>query len=129
MVNPFIEAEKQGGHSVKGACELPKVSRAAFYVRRSGEPGPSAVRDAELTGKIIGNLNAEATGERVLGDAPGHAAGGFKSEEAAVPRSASTGDSPFSRAFTRRSGHTGGMHGRRMPVEVTVAPPTTAVAW
>jgi putative transposase len=51
-VHPFIEAEKQAGHSVKRACELLEVSRAAFYARRSGEPGPRAVRDAELTGKI-----------------------------------------------------------------------------
>jgi hypothetical protein len=29
-VHPFIEAEKQGGHNVKRACELLKVSRTAF---------------------------------------------------------------------------------------------------
>ncbi|MDQ0773053.1 putative transposase [Streptomyces aurantiacus] len=51
-VHPFIEAEKQAGHSVKRACELLKVSRAAFYARSSGRPGPRAVRDAELTEKI-----------------------------------------------------------------------------
>ncbi|WKK27314.1 IS3 family transposase [Streptomyces olivoreticuli] len=51
-VHPFIEAEKQAGHSVKRACELLKVSRAAFYDRRNGTPGPRAVRDAELTEKI-----------------------------------------------------------------------------
>lgn len=39
-VHPFIEAEKRAGHSVKRACELMKVSRAAFYARRSGLPGP-----------------------------------------------------------------------------------------
>ncbi|WP_181383951.1 hypothetical protein [Streptomyces sp. NWU339] len=38
-VHPFIEAEKQAGHSVKRACELLKVSRAAFYAR---PPAPSA---------------------------------------------------------------------------------------
>ncbi|GAA2104371.1 hypothetical protein GCM10009801_79950 [Streptomyces albiaxialis] len=38
-VHPFIEAEKQGSHSVKRACELLKVSRAAFYARRTGLPG------------------------------------------------------------------------------------------
>lgn len=48
-VHPFIETEKQAGHSVKRACELMKVSRTAFYARRSGPPGPHAVRDAELT--------------------------------------------------------------------------------
>lgn len=51
-MHPFIEAEKQAGHSVKRACELLKVSRAAFYARRNGAPGPRAVRDAELTEKI-----------------------------------------------------------------------------
>ncbi|WKK23934.1 IS3 family transposase [Streptomyces olivoreticuli] len=51
-VHPFIEAEKQGGHNVKRACELLKVSRAAFYARRTTTPGPRAARDAELTEKI-----------------------------------------------------------------------------
>ncbi|ROR38177.1 transposase [Kitasatospora cineracea] len=50
--HPFIEAEKQAGHSVKRACELLQVSRAAFYARRTAIPGPRAVRDAELTEKI-----------------------------------------------------------------------------
>ncbi|WP_184945526.1 IS3 family transposase [Kitasatospora kifunensis] len=45
-------AEKQGGHNVKRACELLKVSRAAFYARRTAVPGPRAVRDTELTEKI-----------------------------------------------------------------------------
>jgi putative transposase len=52
-VHPFIEAEKRAGHSVQRACELLKVSRAAFYARRTGRPGPRAVRDAELTGQIM----------------------------------------------------------------------------
>lgn len=51
-VHPFIEAEKQGGHSVKRACELLRVSRAAFYARRSAIPGPRAVRDAELAERV-----------------------------------------------------------------------------
>lgn len=51
-VHPFIEAEKRAGHSVKRACELLKVSRAAYYARRTGAPGPRAVRDAELTQRI-----------------------------------------------------------------------------
>ncbi|MEU6012342.1 IS3 family transposase [Streptomyces sp. NPDC047453] len=51
-VHPFIEAEKQAGHSVKRACELMKVSRAAFYARRTGTPGPRAMQDAELTEQI-----------------------------------------------------------------------------
>ncbi|MDX2650603.1 IS3 family transposase, partial [Streptomyces sp. PA03-1a] len=51
-VHPFIEAEKQAGHSVKRASELLQVSRAAFYARRTATPGPRAVRDAELTEQI-----------------------------------------------------------------------------
>ncbi|MEV7186005.1 IS3 family transposase [Kitasatospora sp. NPDC093102] len=51
-VHPFIEAEQQAGHNVKRACELLKVSRAAFYARRTATPGSRAVRDAELTEKI-----------------------------------------------------------------------------
>ncbi|MEU0375610.1 IS3 family transposase, partial [Streptomyces sp. NPDC006283] len=37
-MDPFIEAEKQDGHNVKRSCELPKVSRTAFYARLAGEP-------------------------------------------------------------------------------------------
>ncbi|WP_441246968.1 IS3 family transposase [Kitasatospora sp. McL0602] len=51
-VHPFIEAEKEGGHSVKRACELLQVSRAAFYTRRTGAVGARRARDLELTGKI-----------------------------------------------------------------------------
>ncbi|KPI17094.1 HTH-like domain containing protein [Actinobacteria bacterium OV450] len=51
-VDPFIEAEKTAGHSVKRTCELLKVSRAASYARRTGTPGPRAMRDAELTEQI-----------------------------------------------------------------------------
>ena len=51
-VHPFIEAEKRAGHSVKRACELLMVSRAAYYARRTGTPGARAVRDAELTKQI-----------------------------------------------------------------------------
>jgi transposase InsO family protein len=50
---PFIEAEKQGDHSVKRACELLKVSRSAYYADRAGGPSPREQRDAVLTAKII----------------------------------------------------------------------------
>jgi transposase InsO family protein len=50
---PFIEAEKQGDHSVKRACELLQVSRSAYYADRVGGPSLREQRDAELTGKII----------------------------------------------------------------------------
>ncbi|MFI1386422.1 IS3 family transposase [Embleya sp. NPDC020886] len=52
-VHPFIEAEKTAGHSVKRACELLQVSRAAFYHRRTATPGPRAAGDADSTTRII----------------------------------------------------------------------------
>nr|WP_169806380.1 IS3 family transposase [Herbidospora sakaeratensis] len=51
-MDPFIEAEKRGGRNVKRTCELLKVSRTAFYARRIAVPGPRAVRDQELSGRI-----------------------------------------------------------------------------
>jgi putative transposase len=50
-VYPFIEAEKAQQRSVKRACELLKVSRAAFYAHRAG-PSPRARADADLTSQI-----------------------------------------------------------------------------
>jgi transposase InsO family protein len=50
---PFIEAEKQGDHNVKRACELLGVSRSAYYADRAGGPSVREQRDAELTAKII----------------------------------------------------------------------------
>ncbi len=50
-IYPFIEAEKVGRRNVKRACELLKVSRAAFYAYLSG-PSPREQADAELTGQI-----------------------------------------------------------------------------
>lgn len=60
-VDPFIEAEKTAGHSVKRACELLMVSRAAYYARCSSAPGPRAVRDAELTERIT-NVHGQSRG-------------------------------------------------------------------
>jgi len=48
---PFIEAEKAQQHSVKRACELLKVSRAAFYQHLSG-PSARDRADAELAAEI-----------------------------------------------------------------------------
>jgi len=48
-VYPFIEAENTGSAgNVKRACELLKVSRAAYYAHRDGEPSPRAREDAAL---------------------------------------------------------------------------------
>jgi transposase InsO family protein len=50
-VYPFIEAEKQGRRNVKRACELLKVSRAAFYAHRAG-PSRRGQDDAQLASEI-----------------------------------------------------------------------------
>ena len=49
---PFIEAEKSCGGNVKRACELLKVSRAAFYQHLAGKPSQRDRADAELAGQI-----------------------------------------------------------------------------
>jgi len=60
-VDPFIEAEEVAGHSVKNACRLLEVSRAAFYQRRTAAPSVRAVTDAELTMKITA-IHTESKG-------------------------------------------------------------------
>jgi transposase InsO family protein len=49
---PFIEAEKARQRNVKRACELLKVSRAAYYAARLGQPSGRDRQDAELTARI-----------------------------------------------------------------------------
>ena len=49
---PFIEAEKAQQRSVKRACELLKVSRAACHAARGGQPSARDRQDAELTAQI-----------------------------------------------------------------------------
>jgi transposase InsO family protein len=51
-VYPFIEAEKAQQRNVKRACELLKVSRAAYYAARGGAPSERDREDAELTTRI-----------------------------------------------------------------------------
>jgi putative transposase len=60
-LDPFIEAEEAAGHSVKRCCELFEVSRAAYYQRRTGEPSPRELSDAELTEQII-EVHADSNG-------------------------------------------------------------------
>jgi len=50
-VYPFIEAEKRGRRNVTRACELLKVSRAAFYEHLKG-PSRRGRQDADLAAKI-----------------------------------------------------------------------------
>jgi len=52
---PFIEAEKAGSRNVKRACELLKVSRAACYAARGGQPSE---RERDDTG-LIAEIKAE----------------------------------------------------------------------
>jgi transposase InsO family protein len=49
---PFIEAEKALRRNVKRACELLKVSRAAYYAARDGEPSARERDDAALAAEI-----------------------------------------------------------------------------
>ena len=49
---PFIEAEKTQQRSVKRACELLEVSRAAYYTDRAGIPSARQVADEQLTEHI-----------------------------------------------------------------------------
>ena len=60
-IYPFIEVEKAGDHNVKRACELLKVSRAAYYTQRIDQPSPRAREDAELTEQIT-DLHADSRG-------------------------------------------------------------------
>src|SRR5205085_9742877 len=58
---PFIEAEEAGQHSVKRACDLLEVSRAAYYVQRKHVPSRRTLDDAELTERIKA-IHAESKG-------------------------------------------------------------------
>jgi transposase InsO family protein len=49
---PFIEAEKAQQRNVKQACELLKVSRAAYYQARKDQPSTRERADAALTAEI-----------------------------------------------------------------------------
>jgi transposase InsO family protein len=51
-VYPFIEAEKAQQRNLKRACELLKVSRAAYYVHRADRPSIRQQVDQELTEHI-----------------------------------------------------------------------------
>jgi hypothetical protein len=51
-VYPFIEAEKAQQRSVKRACVLLEVSRAAYYTHRGGVPSARQHADDELTDHI-----------------------------------------------------------------------------
>jgi len=58
-VYPFIEAEMQGGQHVVRACELLRVSRAAYYADRDDQPGARHREDAELT-ELITKVHQES---------------------------------------------------------------------
>jgi transposase InsO family protein len=51
-VYPFIEAEKARQRNVKRACELLKVSRAAYYAARTGQLSRRRREDAGLAAEI-----------------------------------------------------------------------------
>jgi putative transposase len=58
---PFIEAEKASGCNVTRACELLKVSRAAYYADRCGGPSRRDNEDAALT-EAIKEVHEESKG-------------------------------------------------------------------
>ena len=49
---PFIEAEKSQRRNVKRACELLKVSRAAYYAARRDQPSSRELEDADLAARV-----------------------------------------------------------------------------
>jgi transposase InsO family protein len=49
---PFIEAEKAQRRNVKRACELLKVSRAAYYAARTDQPSVRRQEDAVLARQV-----------------------------------------------------------------------------
>ena len=49
---PFIEAEKAQRRNVKRACELLKVSRAAYYQARKDQPSKREREDAGLAAQV-----------------------------------------------------------------------------
>jgi putative transposase len=49
---PFIEAEKAQRRTLKRACELLEVSRAASYAHRAAIPSARQLADDELTQRI-----------------------------------------------------------------------------
>jgi putative transposase len=51
-VYPFIEAERAQQRSVKRACQLLEVSRAAYYAHHAGTPSTHQLVDEELTEHI-----------------------------------------------------------------------------
>ena len=51
-IYPFIEAEKAQQRTLKRACELLEVSRAAYYAHRADSPSTRQQVDQELTEHI-----------------------------------------------------------------------------
>ena len=49
---PFIEAEKAQQRTLKRACELLEVSRAAYYAHHAGVPSARQLADTQLTERI-----------------------------------------------------------------------------
>lgn len=58
---PFIEVEEAEQHSVKRACELLEVSRAAYYEQRKHVPSRRDLDDAELMDRIK-TIHADSKG-------------------------------------------------------------------
>jgi hypothetical protein len=85
-VYPFIEAEKAQQRNVKRACELLKVSRAAYYAARGGQPSDRDRQDAELVTRIKAEHKRSKAGTGRRGSTRSCAA-----RAAAIPASGSPG--------------------------------------
>jgi putative transposase len=85
-VYPFVEAERAQQRNVKRACELLKVSRAAYYAARGGQPSGRDRQDAELTVRIRAEHTRSRAGTARRGSVPSCAA-----RAAGIPVSGSPG--------------------------------------
>jgi hypothetical protein len=71
---PFIEAEQAQQRNVKRACELLKVSRAAYYAAWDGQPTARDRQDAGLTVLIRAEHKRRRAGTARRGSTPSCAA-------------------------------------------------------
>ena len=119
-VYPFIEAEKAQQWNVKRAWELLKVSRAAYYAARGGQPADQNREDAELTVLITAEHNRSRgrygaprrRGDLPLRPRPSHLrrlrrpGRGLPGHLVRRPQGPMPGTMPWRNAFDR--GHAGG---------------------
>ena len=84
-VYPFIEAERAQYRSVKRACELLEVSRAAYYAHRADRPSIRQQVDEELTERIRQAHQAPRAATAPRASTPSCAAKGTGTPESGWP--------------------------------------------